>query len=240
MSGTDTENPADRPTALILGASRGLGLGLVVEYLERGWRVVATVRPGGSTDVFLPTHKTHHDRLQVEFLDINRPDTVHALKNKLAPNSLDLLFVNAGVSRGPEDNVSTIATDDFMDLMVTNALSPLRAITAFSPLVNSTGTIAVMSSGLGSVSNNSNGQWEVYRASKASLNTLVRSFAARQPAQTHTYLCISPGWVKTDMGGDDAPLDITTSISGIATTIRARSGLGGVHYVDYRNEPIEW
>lgn len=240
MTGEDAKNQTTRRTVLIVGASRGLGLGLVCEYLARGWLVVATVRPGSSTDAFQPMQQAHGGRLRVEHADINKPDTLEALRTRLDSHSLDLLFVNAGISRGVEDNVSTIETEDFIDLMVTNALSPLRTITTLLPAVRTGGTIAVMSSGLASVANNTDGKWEVYRASKASLNTLVRSFATRQHGKAYTFLCISPGWVKTDMGGDDAPLDIATSVSGIAATVDARAGAGGVHYVDYRNEAINW
>ena len=81
------------------------------------------------------------------------------------------------------------------------ALSPMRAIEMLKDLVPTTGTIGVMSSGLGSVANNKHGGWEVYRASKAALNTLMRSFAARHAAGHRTLLIIAPGWVRTDMGG---------------------------------------
>lgn len=240
MTDKNTEKNSGAPTVLIAGASRGLGLGLVNEYLNRGWRVIATVRPGRSTAVFDPFKSQFGDRIQIDYVDINLPDTVAALKKNLQPDSLDLLFINAGVSRGPKENISEITTEDFMDMMVTNALSPMRAITALLPAVKPGGTVGVMSSNLGSIANNVVGGWETYRASKASLNTLMRSFIVRQADEGRTYMCISPGWVKTDMGGEDAPLDVETSVAGIASTITARTGTGGVHYVNYENEPIQW
>ncbi len=222
-------------TALIIGASRGLGLGLAREYVRRGWRTIATVRdranPGALAEL--------GDAVTVEAVDINHTGEVLALGERLAGTALDLLFVNAGVSNGPDETVGEIGTDDFVRVLTTNALSPLRVIEALSPLVAPQGTIAAMSSGLGSVANNDRGGWEVYRASKASLNTLLRSWALRAGAQ-RTVLAVAPGWVRTDMGGPHAMLDVETSVGGMADTIAARAGQGGCSFVDYRNQPVAW
>ena len=93
-----------------------------------------------------------------------------------------------------------------------------------------------MSSGLGSVANNVNGGWEVYRTSKAALNMLMRSFAARHADDGRTYLVIAPGWVRTDMGGPNALLDVETSITGVVDAMTQRSGAGGVTYINYQNQ----
>ena len=123
--------------------------------------------------------------------------------------------------------------------MVTNALSPLRVIEMFADLVPTDGVIAAMSSGLGSVANNTRAGWEIYRASKAALNTLLRSFAVRRGGR-RTVLAVAPGWVRTDMGGPDALLDIETSVGGIADAIAARKGQPGSAYVDYQGNDIPW
>ena len=102
------------------------------------------------------------------------------------------------------------------------------------------GVIVVMSSNLASIANITDGGWEVYRASKASLNSLLRSYASRHSDDRRTYLALSPGWVKTDMGGPDAPLDVETSVSGMLSVIDQRRGDGGVAFVDYLNNQIPW
>ena len=106
-------------------------------------------------------------------------------------------------------------------------------------MVAADGVMAVMSSGLGSVAENSGGGWEAYRASKAALNTLMKSFASRQK-KSQTFLVMSPGWVKTDMGGPNAPLDVATSVRGMADTIGKRKGDAGVAFVGYDNKDIAW
>ncbi len=124
-------------------------------------------------------------------------------------------------------------------MMVTNALSPMRLVETFAELVRPGGAIAVMSSGLGGVAGNTDGGFEVYRASKASLNTLMRSFATRR-GDSHALLAIAPGWVRTDMGGAAAPLDVETNTRGIADVIAASRGKPGLAYIDYRGETVAW
>jgi NAD(P)-dependent dehydrogenase (short-subunit alcohol dehydrogenase family) len=148
--------------------------------------------------------------------------------------------VNAGVSLGFADTVATVSTEDFVRLMVTNALAPLRAIEALQGLVPPTGTIAVMSSVLGSVAENEHGAWEVYRASKAALNTLLRSFAARHVGDPRTLLAIAPGWVRTDMGGPSADLSIEESIPRVVDLVTRETGKPGLQYLEYQGRRIAW
>lgn len=226
-------------TALIIGASRGLGLGLAREYLDRGWQVVATVRGAGRT-LLHEVGEQAGGRLEVETVDINEPAQAIALRDRLAGRRFELLFVNAGVSNDPAETIGDVSNETFVRVMVTNALSPMRMVETFESLVGAGGSIAVMSSGLGSVTDNESGGWEVYRASKASLNTLMRSFAARHARDPRSFLLIAPGWVQTDMGGPGAHLDVGTSIRGVAEAIAARSGKPGLRYVNYQGGTVRW
>ena len=220
-------------TALIIGASRGLGLGLVRELSGRDWDVIATIRRTTAPDTL------EQLGVRVETVDINHTGEVLALRDRLAGTRLDLLFVNAGVASGPDEVLTDVSTEDFIRTMTTNALSPLRTIETLAEMVAPTGTIAAMTSGLGSVANNTRGQWEVYRGSKAALNTFLRSYAVRAGGQ-RTILAVAPGWVRTDMGGPNAVLDVETSVRGIADMLAARAGQGGVAYVNYQNETVAW
>ena len=225
--------------ALIIGASRGLGCALAAEYLKRGWRVTATVRGSRRTELH-DLADSADGRLVIETVDITVPGQVAELRDRLAGTVFDLLFVNAGVTNGPEETVASVSTETFTRLMVTNALSPMRVVEALRDLVAPRGTIGVMSSGQGSVANNDKGGFEIYRASKSALNQLMRSFAARHADDPRTLLLMAPGWVQTGLGGSAAPLTIDQSVPGVADTIEAQAGRGGLQYLDYRGQTVAW
>jgi NAD(P)-dependent dehydrogenase (short-subunit alcohol dehydrogenase family) len=226
-------------TILIVGASRGLGLGLAREYAGRGWNVIGTVRDAAVPGPLHALAGEMPGKLRIETVDINMPEQVEALRHTLSGTQIDILFVNAGIANGQGETLPATTTEAFTQLLVTNALSPLRVMEALVDLVPEGGVVAAMSSGLGSVANNTAGGWEIYRASKASLNTLMRSFALRRAGQ-RSVLAIAPGWVRTDMGGPNASLDIETSVRGMADTIAARTGTPGSAYVNYLNQDLPW
>ena len=233
-------SPSELPRhALIVGASRGLGLAIAEAYLASGWHVVGTVRSG-------PQAKLHalrdrwSDRLEIETVDVTIVDQIEALRSRLKGRIFDLLLVNAGVANDSRETIADVATSEFVRVMVTNALSPLRAIEALRDLVHPNGTIAVMSSGQGSVANNEGGGVDVYRASKAALNTLMRSYAARYASDARTLLLLAPGWIRTDMGGPSARFSIEESIPVLVDTIEAQHGKGGLHYLDRHGNTVPW
>ena len=223
-------------TALIIGASRGLGLAMAEEYLKRGWRVVATVRGQGRTAL----HGLAGDRLEIETVDIADEAQIAAFGGRLSGRRFDLLFVNAGVTNDPEERIGAVSTEEFIRVMVTNGLGPMRVIETFAGLVTPAGTIGVMSSGLGSIADNHSGGWEVYRGSKAALNMFMRSFAVRNGLDRLTYLVVAPGWVRTEMGGADASLSVEESIPRVVDTITAQSRKPGLRYLDYRGQTVPW
>lgn len=224
---------------LLIGASRGLGLAIAGEYLKLDWRVTATARRPSGTALHALAGRSA-GRLEVERVDVNHPAEVAALRERLKAERFDLLLVNAGVTNDDRDTIADVSTEEFVRVMVTNALSPLRIVEAFQDLVAPTGAIAIMSSGQGSVSNNVNGGHEVYRASKAALNTLMRGFAARHRDEKRTLLLLAPGWVRTDLGGPDARLSIEDSIPNLVKVIAAQTGKPGLQYLDYLGKTVPW
>ena len=231
--------PIPTETVLIVGTSRGLGLGLAREYTNRGWRVIGTVRAANPLTGLHALAAEIVDRVRVEIVDINIPEQVAALRQRLTGERIDLLFVNAGISYGAADTIPATSTEAFTTMMVTNALSPLRVVEAFDDLVPPDGVIAAMSSGLASVTNNTGTGMEVYRASKAALNTMLRTFAVRT-GKGRTVLAVAPGWVQTDMGGPNATLTVETSVCGIADAITAQRGRSGAWFMDYQGNDVAW
>jgi NAD(P)-dependent dehydrogenase (short-subunit alcohol dehydrogenase family) len=238
---TAAHDTAREERILLIGASRGLGYAIGEKYLELGWRVVATARRESGTRL-RRLAESSHGRLEVETVDINEPAQVTASCGRLASRTFDLLFVNAGVKNDDRGTIADVSTDEFVRVMVTNALSPMRVVEALQALVSPAGTVAVMSSGQGSVANNLNGGYEVYRASKAALNTLMRSFAARHSDDPRPLLLLAPGWVRTDMGGPNARLSIEESIPNLVATVNAERGKRGLQYLDYSysGQTVPW
>ncbi len=236
---SQTEPHGGAGTVLIVGASRGLGHAMAAEYLKKGWSVIGTVRGGART----PLHDladASGSRLEIEVVDICEPAQVTALRDRLAGRVLDTLFVNAGVTNDVRETIGEVSTDEFVRVMVTNVLSPMRVIETFQDLVPPTGLIGAMSSGQGSIANNETGLREVYRGSKAALNMFMRSFAARQAARPRAMVVMAPGWVRTDMGGQDARLSIEDSIPKLVDVLLSKRGRLGLEYLDYRGKTVPW
>lgn len=224
---------------LLLGASRGLGFALAEEYLKRGWDVVATERDA-STSKLHSLAEAYRGRLEIETVDIVYPDQLTALRARLASRKFDMLFVNAGVKNDDSETIADVSTDEFVRVMITNALSPMRAIEVLQDVVPPDGTIGIMSSGQGGIANNESGHFEVYRSSKAALNMLMRSFAARYADDSRTLLLMAPGWVRTEIGGPKARLSIEESIPNLANTMDAQVGKAGLQYLDYLGRQVPW
>jgi NAD(P)-dependent dehydrogenase (short-subunit alcohol dehydrogenase family) len=229
---------AANKTAVIIGASRGLGLAIVEELLERGWRVVGTCRHGKPTQLHALAER-FPDMLEIEKVDITKTDEISALKSRLEGRIFDLLFVNAGVTSPRYETIGAVTTEDFVRVMITNSLSPMRILEQLVENVRIGGTIGIMSSGQGSVADNEKGEFEVYRASKAALNMLMRSFAARR-GKDHALLLLAPGWVKTDLGGPDAKFAVGEVILDIVDTIVAQERKTGLQYLDRFGKTVRW
>jgi NAD(P)-dependent dehydrogenase (short-subunit alcohol dehydrogenase family) len=222
--------------ALIIGASRGLGLGLVKRLLADGWQVTATVRNPQKAEALQALGK-----VRIEQLDMDDQHAVIALSQRLKDQVFDLLFVNAGV-KGPDDQTPGNATlAEVGQLFFTNAVAPINLAQRFAGQIRpETGVLAFMSSVLGSVTMPDAPELALYKASKAALNSMTNSFVTQLGEQKLTVLSLHPGWVKTDMGGEGADIDVETSTRGLIDQVNAYTGKGGHHFVNYRGETIPW
>ncbi|WP_326946247.1 MULTISPECIES: SDR family NAD(P)-dependent oxidoreductase [unclassified Amycolatopsis] len=228
------------PTALVVGASRGLGHAIATELFDRGWHVIGTVR---DTTARTPLHDLADrsgGRVEVEHLDITEPGQLPPLHERLAHRRLDVLFINAGTTNNPQTPVGEVSTADFVDVMVTNALSPMRVVEALRDLVPPDGLIGAMSSGQGSIANNTAGSREVYRSSKAALNMFMRSFAARPAEAERALVVIAPGWIRTALGGPDAPFTMEETVPLIVDVLLAKRGKPGLEFLDRNGETVPW
>lgn len=227
-------------TILLVGASRGLGHAMAVEFAERGWSVVGTVR-GDARTALHDLVDAHPGRVEVETLDITDADGIAALRGRLSRRRFDILFVNAGTAnRNQGESIAEVSTEEFVRVMCTNSLCVMRTVEGLQDLVRADGMIGVMSSGQGSIGNNTRGGHEVYRGSKAALNQYMRSYAARHAGEARTMVLMAPGWVRTELGGPEAPLAIEDSIPKVVDVLIAQQGCPGLQYLDRDRNTVPW
>ena len=219
---------ADRKRILILGASRGIGFGLAKEFAQRGWRVTASER-SRSDDL----HAL--EGVEVVTADVIDPDSYADFG--LADGSLQAVLVNAGISGARHQSADQATAEEVAEVMMTNAFGPARAGRALLPKLADGGTLAFMSSLMGSVTDSSGG-YELYRSSKAAQNMLAKGIA-EQDAKPRgiAILSLHPGWVQTDMGGPNATLTVEQSVAGLADVI-AGAGGAGYRFVDYKGDSL--
>ncbi|WP_285424981.1 MULTISPECIES: SDR family oxidoreductase [unclassified Pseudomonas] len=225
-----------KKTALIIGASRGLGLGLVKRLTEQGWDVTATVRDPLHSDALKAVPGVH-----VQTLDMDEQSSLEVLTHNLKDQTYDLLFVNAGISGPKHDNPTDATAGELGQLFLTNAVAPIRLAKRFVNHIRpETGVIAFMSSVLGSVTMPDAPEMALYKASKAALNSMTNTFVTQLGENKPTVLSMHPGWVRTDMGGEGADIDVQTSVNGMVEQLERFAGKGGHHFVNYKGETIPW
>ena len=221
------------PTALILGASRGIGRELARQYLADGWRVIATARnPDDCASLAAMGAEPHQ-------LDVTNADAIAAIGWKLDDERIDVAVLNAGLYGPRHDGFPTEA--EFDAVMHTNVLAAMRLLPVIGPLVASTqGKLAVISSRMGSISERESAGGTLYRASKAALNSVLADTALAFGPQGATCVAFHPGWVRTDMGGDGADLAVEDSVAGMRATLASLSAADNGSFLNYDGQPIAW
>ncbi|OEC94313.1 MULTISPECIES: SDR family oxidoreductase [Rhizobium] len=221
---------------LIIGAERGLGLGLAQALASEGWNVTGTARYGADTTALEKVARVAH-------VDVTRADQIEALRREI-DRSFDVIFLVAGIF-GPLHNSVVEATDaEFADIMLTNCFGPIRLAHRLLDRLKPHGTIAVMSSHRGSITLNTEPglKLDLYRVSKAGLNMLARTLHADHPDLT--VLSIHPGWAATTMGTLDgtveAEISVEESVKGMVDVLKAHIGTGKNLYLDWRGRSLPW
>jgi NAD(P)-dependent dehydrogenase (short-subunit alcohol dehydrogenase family) len=223
-------------TVLIVGASRGLGQEFTREYCRDGWRVLATARdPATLAALEAKGAKTFA-------LDVTQAEQIDALKGRLAGEKLDVAIIVSGVYGPRTEQLETISTEDFDQVMHTNVLGPMRLIPILLPLTEpASGVLAVLSSRMGSIGLASSTAGWLYRASKAALNAALK--AASVQARQTTCIALHPGWVRTEMGGSSAAIDVSHSVVGMRAVIAAAAAAHDKFngsFVQYDGTPLAW
>ncbi|VVE60298.1 short-chain dehydrogenase [Pandoraea anapnoica] len=223
-------------TALIIGASRGIGMEFVRQYREDGWRVFATAR---NEDGLAALRALDAEALK---LDVTRVESLSGLSWQLDGVELDVAVYNAGVNSERTTGLAPITKDEFDRVFHTNVLGAMQVAPLVLPFVEAAGgSFGFLSSRMGSVElMESNGSW-LYRASKAAVNSVVKAVSLE--AQRATCVAMHPGWVRTDMGGENADIDVETSVAGMRRVLARAPGERATHnggFYNYDGTPFPW
>jgi NAD(P)-dependent dehydrogenase (short-subunit alcohol dehydrogenase family) len=221
---------------LVIGASRGIGLEFVKQHIANGDKVFAT-------------HRTEKDRImlrdlgaQTLKLDVMDVNDIAGLAWQLDGEAIDTVIVNAGVYGPRTSTVLQSPTDrEFDEVMRTNVLSIMRLVPIVAPLLEPTrGSLIFISSKMGSITNAWASYGMLYRTSKAALNMVTKLAHTDFSARGVRVLSLHPGWVRTDMGGPNAEIDVSVSVSGMRRVIADRDAHASGGFYDFRGDSIDW
>ena len=222
-------------SVLIIGASRGLGLEFVRQYRADGWLTLGTCR-SPEQDALLASVGATALRL-----DVNDENSFGNLEKALNGTSIDVCIYNAGVLGPKNEGAVPCPESEFDAVMRTNVLGAMRAIPVVAPaLVKSKGTLAFLSSRMGSIGLQASASHVTYRASKAALNMVIHTAALEWGPQGVNCISLHPGWVKTDMGGSEADIEPIVSITGMRKVIAGASASANGKFFDYTGKELSW
>ncbi|GAA0681214.1 SDR family oxidoreductase [Marinobacterium maritimum] len=229
-------------TVLITGCNRGLGLEFAYQYARDGWRVHACARDLVRAEDLLALEARFPEQVQLHTLDVNKDGQIKALDRVLGDETIDLLINNAGYYGPKGVCFGKVERELWRQVLETNTLSPLMLTQALYPRIATSKlkTVAFLSSKVGSISDNQSGGGYYYRSSKTALNQVVKSLSIDLEGAAIKVVALHPGWVQTDMGGENAlitPEESVTSLRGLLQQLdMEQSG----RFLNYDGTVIDW
>ena len=230
------------PSTLITGANRGLGFEFARQYLADGWQVYAACRNPQSASELRRLADASDDKLQILALDVIDPVSVQAAAAKLDGQAIDLLLNNAGIGGPRGQSVGNIDYEAWAKVLDVNTMGPLRVSEAFLDHVaqSERKLIVTITSGMGSLADNTSGGAYAYRSSKAAVNMVMRSLAIDLAPRSIACVVINPGWVLTDMGGPHATLTTAESVKKLRRLIETLGPRQSGKFFNYDGREYAW
>ncbi|MEY8711342.1 SDR family oxidoreductase [Mangrovibacter phragmitis] len=235
-----------RQRILIVGAEKGLGLGLTEAYLKKDWEVFATHLPDADVSSLLALERDYPDNLTTGEIDVTDASHIRPFIDSLGARAFDIIFMVAGIYGPLHQSVLQASDAEFQQIMMTNTFGPARLARHLLPFMKPASTLVFMSSHRGSIAGNTEPGigLELYRASKVALNMLARCIYMDLKQGEHTVLSVHPGWAATAMGSLDgaveAEIDVKTSVNGMVNVIELHRNDKKHLFLDYENNTWPW
>jgi len=226
---------ADKQTVLITGANRGIGLELARQYSMDGWHVIGTARKPKSAQALQSTGA------EIFQLDVTDQASVERLSHDLDGRPIDMLINNAGI-QPLMWKLDEVDFDKFELALSVNTVGPVRVTRALMPNLRSGShhKIINITTNLSSIADNNDGGFYGYRESKAALNMFTRSLAMEFGPEGFICIVMHPGWVRTDLGGPQAPLNVQESVEGIRAVISKLTPSDNGSFWTHDGKNMDW
>ncbi len=232
-------------TILITGANRGIGLALAKQYFEDGWHVFACVRCAKNFSVFddvVSLSKNTAGKITPICLDVSDHEQIKKLPALLSHLPVDIIFNNAGVFGSSQMAFEQVQSESWLEIFKVNTMAPFLISQVLLPQVvkGKFKIIANMSSIMGSIQEDKEGGYYMYRTSKAALNMVTKTLAIDLKNYGVTVVSLHPGWVKTSMGGPHALITTEESVLGLKKVLQNLSLKDSGSFLNYAGKPLLW
>jgi NAD(P)-dependent dehydrogenase (short-subunit alcohol dehydrogenase family) len=229
-------------TVLITGANRGLGLEFVRQYSADGWRVIATCRAPDSAAELKRLANASAGGVRVLAMDVTDAASINSAAAAVGDEPIDLLLNNAGVGNPPKQHVGSLDYAAWRRVLDVNTLGPMRVTGAFLENVarSDRKLIVTVTSGMGSLEDNTSGGSYAYRSSKAGVNMVMKNLAIELAPRGIICVVVNPGWVRTDLGGPRGRMTPSESIAAVRSVIAALGPKDSGKFLNYDGKPYPW
>ena len=230
------------PSVLITGANRGLGFEFAKQYLADGWQVYAACRDPDSASELRRLADASGHKLRILNLDVTDLSSVKAAAAEVDGQAIDLLINNAGIGGPRGQTVGNIDYEAWAKVLDANTMGPMRVSEAFVDNVarSERKLIVTLTSGMGSIADNTSGGSVAYRSSKAAVNMVMRSLAIDLAPRGITCVVVNPGWVQTDMGGPHATITPAASVTSLRRLIDTLGPAQSGKFFNYNGREYAW
>ena len=229
-------------SVLITSANRGLGLEFAAQYLAADWQVYAACRRPQSADELQQLARERPDRISILAMDVTDNASVAAAAASLRERGIDVLINSAGIVGAPAQRTGNLDYASWRQVLDVNTLGPMRVTEAFiEHLARSARKLVVtITSGMGSIADNTSGGSIAYRSSKAAVNMAMRSAAIDLRPRGISCVVLNPGWVRTDMGGPNATLSVEASVTAMRRLIERLGAEQSGKFFNYDGREYPW